>query len=56
MDIKLNQVITLRAIDAEYQFWPQFTYGSLHPYGIGTGIIIRLTRPNLFRRDPYIPE
>lgn len=56
LDIRLNSVITWRAVDAEYQFWPQFTYGQLHPYGISSGIMIRLTRPNLFKRDPYIPD
>ncbi len=32
----------LRLIDFEYQSWPQFTYGSLHPYGISAGVSIRL--------------
>ena len=32
----------LRLIDFEYQEWPQFTYGNLHPYGISAGISIRL--------------
>ncbi|MDE1163327.1 MAG: hypothetical protein PW792_15495 [Acidobacteriaceae bacterium] len=54
LDIPLNSRITVRLIDVEYQFWPQFTYGNLHPYGISSGISIRLTRPNIFRKDPYV--
>jgi opacity protein-like surface antigen len=38
VDYKLNQRIKLRLIDVEYQEWPQFTYGSIHPYGISAGI------------------
>ncbi|MDR3745321.1 MAG: hypothetical protein P4K80_04235 [Acidobacteriaceae bacterium] len=42
VDYQLTDRITLRAIDFEYQIWPDFPYGSLHPYGISTGFSFRL--------------
>jgi hypothetical protein len=42
MDYTLNDRWTVRVVDVEYQMWPQFTYGALHPYGISTGIIFRI--------------
>lgn len=38
VDLRLNQRVRLRLIDVEYQDWPQFTYGAIHPYGISAGI------------------
>ena len=32
----------LRVIDYEYQIWRQFTYGSSRPYGLSSGISIRV--------------
>jgi hypothetical protein len=43
LDIALNHNVTLRAIDFEYQHWPQFPYGSFSPYGISSGIRVRVT-------------
>ena len=34
----LGQRIRVRLADVEYQVWPGFTFGSLHPYGISAGI------------------
>jgi hypothetical protein len=34
--------IHVRVIDVEYQFWPQFTYGTLHPYGVSAGISFQI--------------
>lgn len=34
---------TARLVDFQYQDWPQFTYGALHPYGISAGLSFRLT-------------
>ena len=34
--------LSVRIVDIEYQRWPQFTYGILSPYGISTGITLRL--------------
>ncbi len=32
----------IRIIDVEYQIWPAFTFGPLHPYGISTGLSYRI--------------
>ncbi len=42
LDVAVNNFVTLRALDFEYQHWPQFTYGSLNPYGFSTGVSVRL--------------
>jgi hypothetical protein len=34
--------VHIRLVDAEYQIWPQFTYGKLNPYGVSAGISIRV--------------
>jgi len=38
VDLRLGQRVRLRLIDYEYQIWPGFTFGSIHPYGISAGI------------------
>lgn len=43
LDIALNHNVSVRAIDFEYQHWPQFPYGSFSPYGISSGIRVRVT-------------
>lgn len=43
VDIALNHYVTLRAIDFEYEHWPQFPFGSFSPYGISSGIRVRVT-------------
>jgi len=42
LDYTINDRWTVRVVDAEYQMWPQFTFGSIHPYGISAGIAFRL--------------
>lgn len=43
LDYLVNDRVTLRVIDCEYQVWPDFaSYGELHPYGITAGISFRL--------------
>jgi opacity protein-like surface antigen len=42
LDIALSDRVTVRAVDFEYQHWPQFTYGALSPYGFSTGLSVRL--------------
>jgi hypothetical protein len=43
LDYLVNDRVTLRVIDFEYQFWPDFaSYGALRPYGISAGISFRL--------------
>jgi hypothetical protein len=43
MDYLVNDRVTVRVIDVEYQFWPDFSsYGELRPYGVSAGISFRL--------------
>jgi hypothetical protein len=42
VDYRLSRRVRFRVIDAEYQFWPQFTYGSLPSWGISTGVRVRV--------------
>jgi hypothetical protein len=42
VDYELNERWTVRFVDAEYQVWPKFSYGALHPYGVSAGIAFRL--------------
>lgn len=42
VDITLRHRLTLRVIDVEYQDWPQFTFGALHPYGASVGLSYRI--------------
>lgn len=42
VDYWLNDKVRLRVLDVEYQLWPQFTFGTLHPYGASTGISFRV--------------
>jgi hypothetical protein len=42
VDIHLNRRWSVRAIDAEYQYWPSFLGGSLSPYGLSSGISYRI--------------
>ena len=34
--------VSLRLVDFEYQIWPGFTFGSLHPYGVSIGASYRI--------------
>ncbi len=42
LDIRLSHSIRIRAVDFEYQYWPQFTYGAMSSVGVSTGIRIRI--------------
>jgi hypothetical protein len=43
MDYLVNDRVTARVIDVEYQMWPDFSsYGELRPYGVSAGISFRL--------------
>jgi len=35
-------------LDLEYQDWPKFSFGALHPYGVSVGISYRVTGFELF--------
>ena len=38
VDLRLGQRWRVRLVDFEYQDWPGFTYGAIHPYGVTAGI------------------
>ncbi|HSY37127.1 MAG TPA: hypothetical protein VK814_15335 [Acidobacteriaceae bacterium] len=43
LDYLVNDRVTVRVIDVEYQLWPDFSSdGELHPYGVSAGISFRL--------------
>jgi hypothetical protein len=42
LDYTLSRRINLRLINIEYQDWPQFSFGNLHPYGASAGISFRV--------------
>ena len=42
VDYRLSRRIRLRLADAEYQYWPGFTYGSLSSLGVSSGIRVRI--------------
>jgi hypothetical protein len=42
VDLMLGNDIKIRLIDVEYQQLPQFTYGTISPYGISFGISYRI--------------
>jgi hypothetical protein len=42
LDWDLTHRLRLRLINVEYQSWPQFTFGRLHPYGASAGISLRI--------------
>jgi hypothetical protein len=39
--------VVVRVIDYEYQIWPDFTFGQLHPYGISAGVSLQVWRPKV---------
>jgi hypothetical protein len=43
LDLALNNVVTVRVVDFEYQLWRNFPYGTMRPYGISAGLSFRLT-------------
>ncbi len=42
VDFSINSDLKIRMIDVEYQEWPQFTFGTLHPYGVSFGFSYRI--------------
>ena len=42
VDLKLTRRISLRAVDFEYQQWPNSINGTLSPYGVSAGIGYRV--------------
>lgn len=54
VDIALNNYVSIRAVDFEYQHWPQFTYGPLSPYGVSAGISVRLNPLRLYPKGSRV--
>jgi hypothetical protein len=42
VDFTVSRRVRLRLADAEYQIWPQFTFGSMASYGISAGVRVRV--------------
>ena len=42
LDYWIGDKVRVRVVDVEYQFWPQFSFGPLHPYGATAGISFRI--------------
>jgi hypothetical protein len=42
IDLMLGQNFKIRLVDIEYQQWPQFTFGTINPYGVSCGISFRV--------------
>ena len=42
LDYRLSHRWSVRAVDFEYQYWPQFTYGAMTSVGITTGLRYRI--------------
>lgn len=42
VDMKLNRRFSLRPVDFEYQQWPDWINGTLHPYGLSVGISYKI--------------
>ena len=48
VDISWTDYCKIRVFDLEWQRWTNFPYGQLQPYGISTGISVRLNRLRRF--------
>ena len=42
LDWDLTRRVRVRLINVEYQSWPQFTFGQMHPYSASAGISVRV--------------
>jgi hypothetical protein len=42
IDIHVTRRWSVRAVDAEYQYWPTFLDGSLSPFGVSAGVSYRI--------------
>ena len=54
LDLQVNDYLSVRAIDVECQLWQAFPFGSMSPYGINSGISVRLTRIVRFPKAPRV--
>lgn len=42
VDFRITRRIRWRAVDFEYQFWPQFIFGQMSAYGFSSGIRVKI--------------
>ena len=42
LDFHWTHRIYVRAVDFEYQDWPQFTYGNMNSFGVNAGLRVRI--------------
>ncbi len=42
VDLRLTRKISIRPVDAEYQWWPDFLGSHLNPYGLSAGVSYRI--------------
>jgi hypothetical protein len=42
VDFRITRRIRWRAVDFEYQLWPQFNYGQMSSYGLSSGIRVKI--------------
>ena len=42
IDFSIGDNLKVRLIDVEYQQWPQFTFGTINPYGLSVGLSYRI--------------
>lgn len=53
LDYQLNSNWKVRVFDFEYQYWPQFTLGTISPYGVSAGISYRIAHTGGWRHHHY---
>jgi hypothetical protein len=44
IDLALNDYVSVRAFDFEYQLWRDFPFGPMRPYSVSAGLSVRVTR------------
>lgn len=42
LDFQWTRRITVRAVDFEYQDWPNFTFGNMNSFGVNAGLRVRI--------------
>jgi len=42
LDFRWTRRVTVRAVDFEYQDWPNFTFGNMNSYGLNAGLRVRI--------------
>ncbi len=42
LDFRWTRRVTVRAVDFEYQDWPNFTFGNMNSFGVNTGLRVRI--------------